>query len=417
MNKKDLRIVFMGTPEFAVESLRVLVENNYNVVGVITMPDKPAGRGHKIQYSAVKSYALTQNLPLLQPDKLKDEDFHKELKAWKADLQIVVAFRMLPEVVWNMPRLGTFNLHASLLPQYRGAAPINWAIMNGDKETGATTFFLTHEIDTGKIILQEKLPIGDSDNVGKIHDELMVMGAQLVKRTVDLLLEGKTDAIPQDQFFKNEEELKPAPKIFKETCRIDWNQSIEKIYNHIRGLSPHPAAWTKLYSIGKDPIIVKVYKSDYVKNEEQQNTNRRYNGKILIDNRSLKVKLKAGYIIVTELQFPDKKKMDITSFLNGYTFNEYSSFSFLNNCDYIDAKILNKLSNNNIISESKILDLFIKEELNKEELDYLKKSLKRRLVTNTKQISVNKKDDMETFYSITEKGLENYYLKYKSFFF
>lgn len=407
----------MGTPDFAVESLRVLVENNYNVVGVITMPDKPAGRGHKIQYSAVKSYALTQNLPVLQPEKLKDKNFHKELKAWKADLQIVVAFRMLPEVVWNMPRLGTFNLHASLLPQYRGAAPINWAIMNGDKETGATTFFLTHEIDTGKIILQEKLPIGDSDNVGKIHDELMVMGAQLVKRTVDLLLEGKTEAIPQDQFFKDEEELKPAPKIFKETCRIDWNQSVEKIYNHIRGLSPHPAAWTKLYSIGKDPIIVKIYKSDYIKNEEQQNTNRRYNGKVLIENRSLTVKLKTGYIIVTELQFPDKKKMDIISFLNGYTFNKYSSFSFLNNCDYIDAKILNILSNNNIISESNILNLFIKEELNKEELNYLKKSLKDRLVTNTKQISVNKKDNMETFYSITEKGLENYYLKYKSFFF
>ncbi|TFD98844.1 methionyl-tRNA formyltransferase [Dysgonomonas capnocytophagoides] len=417
MNKQDLRIVFMGTPDFAVESLRVLVENNYNVVGVITMPDKPAGRGHKIQYSAVKSYALTQNLPVLQPEKLKDKNFHKELKAWKADLQIVVAFRMLPEVVWNMPRLGTFNLHASLLPQYRGAAPINWAIMNGDKETGATTFFLTHEIDTGKIILQEKLPIGDSDNVGKIHDELMVMGAQLVKRTVDLLLEGKTEAIPQDQFFKDEEELKPAPKIFKETCRIDWNQSVEKIYNHIRGLSPHPAAWTKLYSIGKDPIIVKIYKSDYIKNEEQQNTNRRYNGKVLIENRSLTVKLKTGYIIVTELQFPDKKKMDIISFLNGYTFNKYSSFSFLNNCDYIDAKILNILSNNNIISESNILNLFIKEELNKEELNYLKKSLKDRLVTNTKQISVNKKDNMETFYSITEKGLENYYLKYKSFFF
>lgn len=320
MNKKDLRIVFMGTPDFAVESLRVLVENNYNVVGVITMPDKPAGRGHKIQYSAVKSYALTQNLPLLQPDKLKDEDFHKELKAWKADLQIVVAFRMLPEVVWNMPRLGTFNLHASLLPQYRGAAPINWAIMNGDKETGATTFFLTHEIDTGKIILQEKLPIGDSDNVGKIHDELMVMGAQLVKRTVDLLLEGKTEAIPQDQFFKNEEELKPAPKIFKETCRINWNQSVEKIYNHIRGLSPHPVAWTELKVQGQNAVPVKIYSATMEKCKHEQSE-----GNIETDNKTyIKVSCKDGFINITNLQLPGKKALNTEELLRGYKFPENS---------------------------------------------------------------------------------------------
>src|SRR5665647_426371 len=196
-----MRIIFMGTPDFAVESLKILVENNYEVVGVVTMPDKPAGRGHKIQFSAVKEYALGRNLKLLQPEKLKDEGFLEELHSLNADLQIVVAFRMLPELVWNMPRYGTFNLHASLLPQYRGAAPINWAIINGEKETGATTFFLTHEIDTGKIIQQEKIVISETDNAGTVHDRLMVMGAKLVKKTVDLLLEGKTDAIDQAQFI------------------------------------------------------------------------------------------------------------------------------------------------------------------------------------------------------------------------
>ncbi|HCO66918.1 MAG TPA: methionyl-tRNA formyltransferase, partial [Dysgonomonas sp.] len=240
MNKKDLRIVFMGTPDFAVASLKNLVDNNYTIAGVITMPDKPAGRGHKLQYSAVKQYALDNNLPLLQPEKLKDESFLESLKSWKADLQIVVAFRMLPEVVWNMPRFGTFNLHASLLPQYRGAAPINWAIINGEKETGVTTFFLTHEIDTGKIILQKKVPIMEEDNAGIIHDKLMNIGAGLVCKTVDLLLENKIDGIPQDNLISDENELKPAPKIFKETCKIDWNKSSASIHNLIRGLSPHP---------------------------------------------------------------------------------------------------------------------------------------------------------------------------------
>ncbi len=216
MEKKDLRIVFMGTPDFAVESLRILVDNGYNVVGVITMPDKPSGRGHKIQYSAVKKYALGNNLPLLQPEKLKDETFLQDLKAWNADLQIVVAFRMLPEIVWDMPRLGTFNLHGSLLHQYRGAAPINWAIINGEKETGVTTFFLTHEIDTGKVILREKVRIGENDNAGKIHDELMHIGADLVRKTVDLILDDKVDAVAQEQLFVDESELKSAPKIFKE---------------------------------------------------------------------------------------------------------------------------------------------------------------------------------------------------------
>lgn len=321
MDKENLRIVFMGTPDFAVETLRVLVENNYNVVGVITMPDKPAGRGHKLQYSAVKRYALDKNLPLLQPEKLKDETFLSELKALQADLQIVVAFRMLPEAVWNMPPMGTFNLHASLLPQYRGAAPINWAIINGETETGATTFFLTHEIDTGKIILQEKVAISESDNVGQIHDNLMIMGAQLVKKTVDLLLEGKTDAIEQEQFYKKESELKSAPKIFKETCRINWDQSTRNIHNHIRGLSPYPVAWTELHSPDKDPITIKVYASTYEIRETLSPV-----GTILTDNKThLSVVCSDGIINITEIQLPGKKAMKTEDLLRGYSIPENSN--------------------------------------------------------------------------------------------
>ena len=227
MDKKDLRIVYMGTPEFAVESLRRLVEGGYNVVGVITMPDKPMGRhGSVLQPSVVKQYAVSQGLKVLQPEKLKDEAFLEELRALKADLQIVVAFRMLPEVVWNMPRLGTFNLHASLLPQYRGAAPINWAVMNGDTETGITTFFLKHEIDTGEIIDQVKVPIADTDNVEIVYDRLMKLGGDLVLKTVDAILDGTVKTIPQECLTQNVE-LRPAPKIFKETCRIDWSKGVK----------------------------------------------------------------------------------------------------------------------------------------------------------------------------------------------
>ena len=223
MEKKDLRIVYMGTPDFAVESLRRLVEGGYNVVAVITMPDKPAGRGHKIQFSPVKEYALSQGLPVLQPERLKDEAFVEQLRSLHADLQIVVAFRMLPEVVWNMPPMGTFNLHASLLPQYRGAAPLNWAIINGDTETGITTFFLKHEIDTGEIIQQRRIPILPEDNVGTIHDKLMVLGADMVVETVDAILAGTVKPIEQES-IQTDEPLRPAPKIFKETCRIDWSK-------------------------------------------------------------------------------------------------------------------------------------------------------------------------------------------------
>lgn len=309
-----MRIVFMGTPEFAVESLKVLVENHYNIVGVITMPDKPAGRGHKLQFSAVKQYALEQNLHLLQPTNLKDEAFLTELRAFQADLQIVVAFRMLPEVVWAMPSKGTFNLHASLLPQYRGAAPINWAIINGEKTTGITTFFLTHAIDTGKIILQEKINIEEEDNAGSLHDKLMVQGAQMVKKTVDLVAKGKFDVIEQSILLQEITERKEAPKIFKETCEIDISKSVEEVYNHIRGLSPYPAAWINITLPNQtETTTIKVYSST-----KEICTPEHPVGEILSDKKSyLKIALKDGYIHLTEIQAPGKKRMDIRSFLAG----------------------------------------------------------------------------------------------------
>ena len=314
MDKKELRIVYMGTPDFAVESLRALVEGGYNVVGVITMPDKPVGRhGSVLQASPVKEYALSQNLPVLQPEKLKDEAFIAELRALNADLQIVVAFRMLPEVVWDMPRFGTFNLHASLLPQYRGAAPINWAVINGDTETGVTTFFLTHEIDTGKIIRQKHLPIADTDNVGVVHDALMTIGAGLVTETVDLLLAGKVDAIPQEEFFKDAAELRPAPKIFKDTCRINWEQPLKKIYDFIRGLSHYPAAWTDLVAPDGTRLALKVYET-----EKHPASHNHATGTILTDAKSyIDVAVKDGYIRLLSLQLAGKKRMGVKDFLNG----------------------------------------------------------------------------------------------------
>ena len=298
----------MGTPDFAVESLRALVEGGYNVVAVVTMPDKPAGRGHQLQYSAVKQYALSVGLPLLQPERLKDESFLQELRSYNADLQIVVAFRMLPEVVWNMPRLGTFNLHASLLPQYRGAAPINWAVMNGEKETGATTFMLQHEIDTGNIILQERISIADDENVGSVHDRLMTMGAGLVTRTVDLIIDSENNSqpvptIPQDDSLQ----LKAAPKIFKDTCAIDFSRSAQQVYNHIRGLSPYPAAWISEMP-SSHPLAdvlkgAKVYKAATTALSEQK-------GHIIVPCAD-------GYIDLLELQLPGKKRMDAPALLNG----------------------------------------------------------------------------------------------------
>ena len=309
-----MRIVFMGTPDFAVESLKILVENNYNVVGVITMPDKPSGRGHKLQFSAVKQYAIEKNLNILQPEKLKDESFLEALKALHADVQVVVAFRMLPEVVWNMPRLGTFNLHASLLPQYRGAAPINWAIINGEKETGATTFFLTHEIDTGKIILQEKISISETDDAGSVHDKLMLIGAEMVRKTIDLLILGETDAIDQSQFIHPETELKAAPKIFKDTCKIDFNKSVDDSYNFIRGLSPYPTAWAELqFPNQQEPTLLKIYETEkeYILHNNQPGT-------LITDGKKFaKIALQDGYLQLKSVQAPAKKRMDIGELLRG----------------------------------------------------------------------------------------------------
>jgi methionyl-tRNA formyltransferase len=318
MNKKDLRIVYMGTPDFAVESLRVLVENDYNVVGVITMPDKPAGRGYKIQFSPVKQYALEKGLTLLQPEKLKDPVFLEELKALNADLQIVVAFRMLPEVVWNMPRFGTFNLHASLLPQYRGAAPINWAVINGDSETGVTTFFLTHEIDTGNIILQEKVAIGESETAGDIHDKLMVTGSRLVQKTVNMIIDENVSSMPQPEAMT----LKAAPKIFKETCKIDWNQNAATVYNFIRGLAPYPAAWSLLKTENGDELNVKIFET-----EKEQTTHTLTCGSIVIESpKQVKVAVIDGFIRLKSIQVAGKKRMSVEDFLRGNKLTEAYKF-------------------------------------------------------------------------------------------
>ena len=313
MKKEDLRIVYMGTPEFAVEPLRCLVEGGYNVVGVITMPDKPAGRGHKLQFSPVKQYALDYNLPLLQPERLKDETFVEALRVWNADLQIVVAFRMLPEVVWNMPRLGTFNLHASLLPQYRGAAPINWAVINGDTETGITTFFLKHEIDTGEVIQQVRVPIAETDNVGIVHDKLMVLGGRLVTETVDAILADTVKPIPQEEMVVVGE-LRPAPKIFKETCRIDWSQPVKQIYDFIRGLSPYPAAWTELVQPDGAITVLKIFETEKIHREHRLQP-----GTILTDNKTyLHVAVPQGFIGILVLQLPGKKRLKIDELLRGF---------------------------------------------------------------------------------------------------
>ena len=322
ISKDSLKIVYMGTPEFAVESLRCLVEGGYNVVGVITMPDKPAGRGHKIQFSPVKQYALEHDLPLLQPEKLKDERFIEALKDWQADLQIVVAFRMLPEVVWNMPKYGTFNLHASLLPQYRGAAPINWAVMNGDTETGITTFFLKHEIDTGEVIQQVKVPIADTDDVGTVHDKLMLLGGKLVTETVDAIINGTVKSIPQEEMAVVGE-LRPAPKIFKDTCRIDWDNTVVKIYNHIRGLSPYPTAWTELHQPDSEaPLPVKIFQTEKI---EKSHTYKP--GSILTDGKTyLHVAATDGFINIKSFQLPGKKRLQTEELLRGFKITNDCTF-------------------------------------------------------------------------------------------
>ncbi|GAA4940721.1 methionyl-tRNA formyltransferase [Algibacter agarivorans] len=308
---KNLRIVFMGTPDFAVTVLKTLVENKHNIVGVITAPDKPAGRGRKLNESAVKQYAKTQGLNILQPTNLKNQDFLDKLKALNANLQIVVAFRMLPKVVWKMPKFGTFNLHASLLPNYRGAAPINWAIINGETKTGVSTFFIDEKIDTGDMILQEELAIEPDENAGSLHDKLMNLGSALVLKTVDLIQNGEVQTIPQ----KETKHIKTAYKLNKDNCKIDWNASIDHIYNMIRGLSPYPAAWCTLIN-DSDTLDIKIYEAEkeFINHSEEV-------GSIISTKKELKVAVTKGYIIIKEMKLPGKRAMDVKSLLNGYTFN------------------------------------------------------------------------------------------------
>lgn len=313
MDKKDLKIVFLGTPEFAVESLDRLYSNGYNIVGVVTMPDKPAGRGHHLLQSAVKKYAVDRGLNLMQPVKLKDPAFVEELRSLEADLFIVIAFRMLPEVVWTMPRLGTFNLHASLLPKYRGAAPINWAVINGDSETGVTTFFLKHEIDTGDIISQEKITIHPDDNVGDVHDRLMSLGAQLTLDTVEHIIKGDLKPIPQDSLTGGSEPT-PAPKIFKETCHIDWEKPNTVIHNLVRGLSPYPAAWSVLTLDGNDSGAMKILRTKPIE------TVTGVPGEIsVVDGRVLVATGKGGLELL-EIQPAGKRPMEASAWLRGARF-------------------------------------------------------------------------------------------------
>ena len=343
MNKKDLRIVYMGTPDFAVPTLERLIAEGYNVVGVITMPDKPVGRHqNQLQASPVKQCALKHNIPVLQPEKLKNEEFLAELRALKADLQIVVAFRMLPEVVWAMPRLGTFNLHAALLPQYRGAAPINWAIINGDTETGITTFFLDKDIDTGQIIQQQRIPIGSDDNVEDIHYRLMMLGAELVCETVQNIIDGKVKPIPQDQLAQAEE-LRPAPKIFRETCQIQWEyMDIRTLHNFVRGLSPYPGAWTTIISPDGNETTMKILKTEIVEENECNVGDiweiHKVEGRISIKKvkdavgyqldtstpGELRIKLENGVLRILELQLAGKKRMLTADLLRGTSLEGYT---------------------------------------------------------------------------------------------
>jgi len=307
---RDLRIVFMGTPGFAVGVLQKLVEEGKNIVGVITSPDKPAGRGRKLMQSAVKEYALSKGLKILQPTNLKEEGFITELKSLNANLQIVVAFRMLPKVVWNMPSYGTFNLHASLLPLYRGAAPINWAIINQEEKTGVTTFFIDDKIDTGEIILKEEVSISENETIGSLHDILMNLGSELVIKTVNLLQIGNVTTTKQSQ----EELLKEAPKLTKENTKINWKDSATNINAFIRGLNPYPAAWSLLYD--EKELKVKIFDTNFVLEKHQLET-----GTILATKKEMKVAVNDGYLIINEMQIPGKRKMDIKSLLNGFSFN------------------------------------------------------------------------------------------------
>ena len=318
MNKKDLRIIFMGTPEFAVGTLQALVEGGYNVVAVVTQPDKPVGRHQDtLQPSEVKKYALSHGLPVLQPEKMKDPAFVEQLRDYHADLQVVVAFRMLPEVVWAMPRFGTFNVHAALLPQYRGAAPINWAVINGETETGVTTFFLDHDIDTGRIILQKRFPIPDEADVEYVYDGLMHLGAEIAVETIDLILEGdgQVESIDQETFAIDTKTtvLHPAPKIFKETCEINWQQTAKQIYDFIRGLSPYPGAWTTLQMPDGKQTVLKIFKTAKTSLSTQLET-----GRLKEENKRLYVAVRGQLLELVEIQLTGKKRMLVRDFLNGF---------------------------------------------------------------------------------------------------
>lgn len=314
MSGNELRIVYMGTPEFAVETLKVLVENDYNVVGVVTVPDKRAGRGQKVKCSAVKVYAEEKSIPILQPEKLKSPEFQDQLKALKPDIQIVVAFRMLPKEVWALPVLGTFNLHASLLPQYRGAAPINWAVINGEQKTGITTFLIDEKIDNGNILLQEEIEIDPSDNAGEIHDKLMIAGSKLVRLTVDGLTNNTISPKNQKGLYDSEKLLKAAPKIFKQDCRIQWSKPALSIHNLIRGLSPYPVAWTH-FSFADELKVLKIYAAEII-DKTPENP-----GTIASDGKTyIHISTKDAWINILELQLEGKKRMKIEDFLRGNKF-------------------------------------------------------------------------------------------------
>lgn len=310
MNSKHIRIIFLGTPEFAAHSLESLAAHGYNIVAAVTAPDKPAGRGQQIQKSAVKISAEKYNIPVLQPEKLKSQEFIDQLRELNPDLMIVVAFRMLPEVVWNMPKMGTFNLHASLLPDYRGAAPINWAIINGETKTGITTFFLRHEIDTGNIIFQEEIEIGENENAGSLHDRMMIAGADLICKTVDAIAIGNAPSIDQRSLIKEGKLPKEAPKLFRETSRINWSSEGNSIRNHIRGLSPYPGAWTEMKNGDEPAVAVKIFSAKF------SNANHQLPIGTVTDDFSVAVK--DGWIKVEEIQVPGKKRLSISEFLKGF---------------------------------------------------------------------------------------------------
>lgn len=313
MNKEDLKIVFLGTPEFAVASLDKILAAGYNVVGVVTAPDKPAGRGHKLLQSAVKQYAVAHGLHVMQPEKLRAPEFIEELRGLDADLFVVIAFRMLPEVVWSMPRLGTFNLHASLLPRYRGAAPINWAVINGDKETGVTTFMLSHEIDTGDVLQQVSIPIGDDETVGSVHDRLMALGAEVTVDTIGRLMAGDITPMPQTRLVDAAGGVTQAPKIFKDTCRIDWTRPAEAVRNFVRGLSPYPAAWTEI-EVGQNdvPVNMKVFDVHH-----DPYSGDAAPGTVRVERGTMSVRCADGWLRIGDVQPAGKKRMAADAFLRG----------------------------------------------------------------------------------------------------